>query len=177
MIGDPLMAKDKLLDIVITHLEKISHLNTLRIHTRLPTLLPVRMTRFLCDRLISCSLNIVLVTHINHYREISDEFQKKIIYLRDSRVILFNQSVLLRDINDNAETLLKLHKKLFNLGIIPYYLHLLDKVQGAAHFNVPETKAKKIMLKLLENSPGYLVPKLVKEVPGEKNKILINLNS
>ncbi|WP_184486933.1 EF-P beta-lysylation protein EpmB [Wigglesworthia glossinidia] len=173
--GDPLMEKDKSLDKIITNLENISHLTTLRIHTRMLTLLPNRITQFLCERLISCSLNTVLVTHINHHHEISEKFKKKIKFLHHSKVILLNQSVLLRKVNDNALTLFKLHQALFKIGIIPYYLHMLDNVLGAAHFHVSECKAKKIMIKLLEISSGYLVPKFVKEVPGKKSKVLINL--
>lgn len=173
--GDPLMEKDKSLDKIISNLETITHLTTLRIHTRMLTVIPNRITHFLRERLVSCSLNTVLVTHINHHHEISKQFQKKINFLHTSKVVLLNQSVLLRNINDDALTLFKLHQKLFKIGIIPYYLHLLDRVLGASHFYVSENKAKKIMKKLLEISPGYLVPKLVKEIPGEKSKTLINL--
>jgi len=108
--------------------------------------------------------------HINHPNEINQEFTSALEPLRNARIPLFNQSVLLKGVNDNANVLIKLSEKMFDIGIQPYYLHLLDAVQGAAHFDVKEEEATIIMKKLLETLPGFLVPKLVREIAGEKHK-------
>ncbi|MFK5289205.1 EF-P beta-lysylation protein EpmB, partial [Glaesserella parasuis] len=133
---DPLMAKDHEIDWIFTQLEQISHINTVRIHSRLPVVIPNRITDELCERLLQSRLKVVLVTHINHANEIDDIFAEKMQKLKQSNVVLLNQSVLLKGINDNAQTLKALSDKLFRYGILPYYLHLLDKVAGASHFYI-----------------------------------------
>lgn len=173
--GDPLMAKDHELDELICLLEKIPHLTTLRIHSRLPVVIPVRITTRLCHRLAICRLKVVLVTHINHAHEIDAAVCDSMTQLRNAGVTLLNQSVLLRGVNDNADTLATLSETLFNVGILPYYLHVLDKVQGAAHFMVDDIQARKIMQKLLKKVAGYLVPRLTREIGGEHSKTPLDL--
>lgn len=174
--GDPLMAKDQELEKLIWLLEEIPHINTLRIHSRLPVVIPDRITARLCDRLSSSRLKIVLVTHINHAREINTELCISMAHLRDAGVTLLNQSVLLRGINDNALTLAQLSEALFAVGILPYYLNMLDRVQGTAHFMVNDKRAIEIMQQLLKKVSGYLVPRLVREIGGEKSKIPLDLD-
>ncbi|MBN6710081.1 EF-P beta-lysylation protein EpmB [Haemophilus haemoglobinophilus] len=170
--GDPLMAKDKELSWLIKHLENIPHLQRLRIHTRLPVVIPQRITTELCAMLQNSRLQIVLVTHINHANEIDDHLAKAMQQLKQANVTLLNQSVLLKNINDNAQILKALSDKLFHIGILPYYLHLLDKVEGASHFYIEDEKALKIYKQLQSISSGFLVPKLAREIAGEPNKTL-----
>lgn len=174
--GDPLMAKDQELDWLIGELENIAHLKRLRIHTRLPVVIPARITTTLCQRLSASRLQVLMVTHINHANEIDQELCAKMTQLRHAGVTLLNQSVLLRGINDCADTLAALSHALFDAGILPYYLHLLDKVQGAAHFMVSDDKARVIMKGLLSQVSGYLVPRLTREVGGEASKTPLDLH-
>ncbi|NDL61460.1 EF-P beta-lysylation protein EpmB [Acerihabitans arboris] len=173
--GDPLMARDHELDDLIGQLEAIPHLRTLRIHTRLPVVIPARITPTLCQRLAGCRLNVVMVTHINHANEIDRPLRESMTQLRLAQVTLLNQSVLLRGVNDNADTLATLSETLFAAGILPYYLHVLDRVQGAAHFMVDDQEAREIMRQLLMKVSGYLVPRLAREIGGEKSKTLLDL--
>lgn len=172
--GDPLMAKDPELDWLLTQLEQIPHIKTLRIHSRLPVVIPNRITRELCERLSQSQsrLNIVLVTHINHANEIDLFFAEKMAMLKEAGVVLLNQSVMLKGVNDNAQTLKALSDKLFKYGIFPYYLHLFDKVAGASHFYIEDEKAMEIYRELQRITSGYLVPKLAREIPKEPNKVL-----
>lgn len=174
--GDPLMAKDQELDWLISELESIVHLKRLRIHTRLPVVIPARITTTLCERLSASRLQVLMVTHINHANEIDQELCNKMTQLRHSGVTLLNQSVLLRGINDSADTLAALSNALFDAGILPYYLHLLDKVQGAAHFMVSDDEARVIMKGLLSQVSGYLVPRLTRELGGEASKTPLDLH-
>ncbi|AIR70440.1 EF-P beta-lysylation protein EpmB [Dickeya fangzhongdai] len=173
--GDPLMAKDHELDWLLTELEQIPHLKRLRIHTRLPVVIPARITHELCQRLARSSLRVVLVTHINHANEINAEFTDSMARLRRAGVTLLNQSVLLRGVNDNAGTLAALSNALFDAGILPYYLHVLDKVQGAAHFLVPDDEARTLIRELMTRVSGYLVPSLTREIGGEASKTLLDI--
>ncbi|WKV49470.1 MULTISPECIES: EF-P beta-lysylation protein EpmB [Dickeya] len=173
--GDPLMAKDHELDWLLTELEQIPHLKRLRIHTRLPVVIPARITHELCQRLARSSLRVVLVTHINHANEIDAEFTDSMARLRRASVTLLNQSVLLRGVNDNADTLAALSNALFDAGILPYYLHVLDKVQGAAHFLVPDDEARTLIRELMTRVSGYLVPSLTREIGGEASKTLLDI--
>ncbi|MGP4123670.1 MAG: EF-P beta-lysylation protein EpmB [Sodalis sp. (in: enterobacteria)] len=173
--GDPLMAKDHELDELIYLLEEVPHLTTLRIHSRLPVVIPSRITARLCRRLAACTLQVVLVTHINHAREIDAAVCDSMTRLRNAQVILLNQSVLLRGVNDNADTLAALSQTLFAAGILPYYLHMLDRVQGAMHFMVQDAHAREIMRQLLEKVSGYLLPRLVREIGGERSKTPLDL--
>lgn len=171
--GDPLMAKDAELDWLITQLEQIPHIQTLRIHSRLPVVIPNRITETLCQRLLQSRLHIVLVTHINHANEIDEIFAQKMQMLKQANVVLLNQSVLLKGVNNQAECLKQLSQKLFSIGILPYYLHLLDRVEGASHFFIEDTEALTIYRELQKITSGYLVPKLAREIGGEPNKTLV----
>lgn len=171
--GDPLMAKDEELDWLLTHLEQIPHLKTLRIHSRLHVTIPSRISSELCQRLANSRLNIVLVSHINHANEIDDVLAEKFALLKQAGVTLLNQSVLLKKVNDNAQTLKALSDKLFSVGILPYYLHLLDKVEGASHFWIDDEQAFDIYRELQKITSGYLVPKLAREIAREPNKTLM----
>ncbi|MEZ7218236.1 EF-P beta-lysylation protein EpmB [Klebsiella spallanzanii] len=173
--GDPLMAKDHELDWLITQLESISHIKRLRIHSRLPIVIPARITDALVARFSASSLQLLLVNHINHANEIDAEFRGAMKRLRMAGVTLLNQSVLLRGVNDNAQTLADLSNALFDVGVIPYYLHVLDRVQGAAHFMVSDDEARSIIRELLTLVSGYLVPKLAREIGGEPSKTPLDL--
>ncbi|OCG59496.1 EF-P beta-lysylation protein EpmB [Gilliamella sp. Nev6-6] len=168
--GDPLMAKDHEIAFLINALEQIPHIKRLRIHTRLAVVIPSRVTSELCKLFFESRLQIVVVTHINHPNEIDNDVANAIRLLKQSDVTTLNQSVLLKNVNDNAKVLAQLSNRLFDIGILPYYIHLLDKVQGAAHFLVEDDVAKIIMKQLAEKISGYLVPKLAREVGGEKSK-------
>ena len=173
--GDPLMAKDHELDWLITQLESISHIKRLRIHSRLPIVIPARVTDALVARISTSSLQVLLVNHINHANEIDAEFHAAMKRLRIAGVTLLNQSVLLRGVNDNAQTLADLSNALFDVGVMPYYLHVLDRVQGAAHFMVSDDEARSIIRELLTLVSGYLVPKLAREIGGEPSKTPLDL--
>lgn len=168
--GDPLMAKDHELDWLLTQLESIPHIKRLRIHSRLPIVIPARITDTLVARISASSLQVLLVNHINHANEIDTAFRRAMKSLRMAGVTLLNQSVLLRGVNDNARTLADLSNALFDAGVMPYYLHVLDRVQGAAHFMVSDEEARVIMRELLTLVSGYLVPKLAREIGGEPSK-------
>lgn len=173
--GDPLMAKDHELDWLLEQLEAIPHIKRLRIHSRLPIVIPARITETLVARFAQSSLQILLVNHINHAQEIDDTFRTAMTKLRQAGITLLNQSVLLRGVNDNARTLADLSNALFDAGVMPYYLHVLDKVQGAAHFMVSDSEAREIMHELLTLISGYMVPKLAREIGGEPSKTLLDL--
>ncbi|MCD7985605.1 MAG: EF-P beta-lysylation protein EpmB [Klebsiella quasipneumoniae] len=173
--GDPLMAKDHELDWLMTQLEAIPHVKRLRIHSRLPIVIPARITETLASRFQHSSLQVILVNHVNHANEIDNEFRTAMAMLRQAGVTLLNQSVLLRGVNDNAQTLADLSNALFDAGVMPYYLHVLDRVQGAAHFMVNDDEAREIMRELLTLISGYMVPKLAREIGGEPSKTPLDL--
>ncbi len=159
--GDPLSISDNKLAKLITKLALIKHITTVRIHTRTLSVLPSRITKELVNILLNSKVKIVLVFHINHSKEITSEFINKIKKL--SGITLLNQSVLLKGVNDNVNTLVKLSNKLFQIGILPYYLHQLDKVEGAEHFLISNVKAINLHNEIKKQLSGYLVPKLVQD--------------
>jgi L-lysine 2,3-aminomutase len=169
--GDPLLANDHYLRKCADDLAAIAHVNILRIHSRLPIVLPERITNDFLNWFSSTRLQTILVTHSNHANELDDSVQYAIEKLRARKICVLNQAVLLKGVNDNLEALVNLSQGLFACGILPYYLHVLDKVQGAAHFAVSEEKAKQLMTALRERLPGYLVPKCVYEEAGAKSKL------
>ncbi|MCK4950829.1 MAG: EF-P beta-lysylation protein EpmB [Gammaproteobacteria bacterium] len=168
--GDPLSLSDKRLAELIHEIGKITHVSRLRIHTRLPVVLPERINESLVQILHSSRLATVMVIHANHPNEINEPVSRVLKMLDAKGIRLLNQSVLLKGINDHPETLAELSEALFDSGVLPYYLHLLDKVAGAAHFDVEETDAIKLLKMLNTMLPGYLVPKMVKEIPGKAGK-------
>lgn len=171
--GDPLTASDKQLSWLIQQLEEIPHIERLRIHSRLPIVLPSRITPELLTALTQSRLNTTMVVHCNHPNEISPSVVKALKLLQSRHITVFNQAVLLKNINDCAKILSKLSKVLFSYGVVPYYLHILDKVSGAAHFDVDLQQAKAIHKEMTESLSGYLVPRLVTEVPHARSKITI----
>ena len=171
--GDPLIISDDALRSLITKLESIPHLKRLRIHTRLPVVIPQRITKALCQVLTTTRLQTSMVLHINHGNEIDSLLANALSQLTEARVQLLNQSVLLKGINDSADTLVELSEKLFSVGVLPYYLHLLDKVAGAAHFDLDQTTAKTLVKDIRSRLPGYLVPRLAREEAGKEAKTVI----
>ncbi|MGP5307674.1 EF-P beta-lysylation protein EpmB [Vreelandella alkaliphila] len=168
--GDPLAANDRQLAWLVEQLENIPHLKRLRIHTRLPVVIPDRVDDALLGWLAATRLQKVMVLHINHANEIDQAVIDACTRLKQAGVTLLNQSVLLRGINDSVSTLATLSERLFEAGVLPYYLHVVDPVQGAAHFDVPDEEAKALVKQLLEHLPGFLMPRLVREVPGKTSK-------
>ncbi len=168
--GDPLALATSKLEELSHGLADLSHVTRLRIHTRLPVVLPERIDAPLLAWLTSLPLQKVIVLHANHANEIDTSVEAACNRLRDAGVTLLNQSVLLRDINDDAATLAELSERLFAAGVLPYYLHQLDRVQGAAHFEVDDSRALALVESLRTRLPGYLVPKLVREVGGDASK-------
>ncbi|WAM54320.1 EF-P beta-lysylation protein EpmB [Vreelandella venusta] len=168
--GDPLAANDRQLAWLVEQLENIPHLKRLRIHTRLPVVIPDRIDDALVGWLAATRLQKVMVLHINHANEIDQAVINACTRLKQAGVTLLNQSVLLRGINDSVSTLATLSERLFEAGVLPYYLHVVDPVQGAAHFDVPDAEAKALVKQLLEHLPGFLMPRLVREVPGKASK-------
>lgn len=168
--GDPLVLDNERLGHLVTELERIPHLARLRLHSRLPVVLPERIDDNLPARLGASRLKVVCVIHANHPNELDDAVGRSLSRLRDRGVHLLNQSVLLRGVNDNAEALTRLSLDLFSRGVLPYYLHVLDPVAGAAHFHVGDADALSLLERLRANLPGYLVPRLVREVAGATAK-------
>jgi len=166
--GDPLLIKDHALSNFIGRLDTIPHLTTLRIHTRLPIVIPDRVTDELVDLLAMSRLKVIIVLHSNHANELDITVKTALKKLR--QFILLNQAVLLKGINDSATALINLSQRLCESHVLPYYLHLLDPVTGAAHFDVPLEIAKALIEEITQQLPGYLVPRLVKEVAGMASK-------
>ena len=174
--GDPLSVSDNLLLQFMTRLEKISHVKYLRIHTRLPVMIPDRVTHELLEMLQLTRFRVTVVLHCNHANEIDQEVEQALARLKQAHVTLLNQSVLLKDVNDSVEALLALSYRLFDNAVLPYYLHLLDKVSGASHFEVSQQQAVSIARQLIDRLPGYLVPKLVYEARGYQSKVTVDLH-
>jgi EF-P beta-lysylation protein EpmB len=168
--GDPLMLKDTHLDRLVGRLEAIEHLTRLRIHTRLPVVIPARVTDLLVERLMASRLSATMVVHVNHPNEIDAELVSALARVADAGVQLLNQSVLLQGVNDDINTLVGLSEALFAARILPYYLHLPDKVTGTHHFSVSTERARGLYSQMQYRLPGYLVPRLAREMPGEGAK-------
>lgn len=168
--GDPLMLSDKKLITILKSLDSIDHVSTIRFHTRMPSLEPSRVTQDLLKTLSSSNKKIVMVLHINHPNEINTHVINACQLLKKHNVTLLNQSVILNNVNNSVHVLKALSQSLFNAGILPYYIHCLDKVNGTAHFDSPREDSLKLIQNLKESLPGYLIPKLVEEIRGEKSK-------
>ena len=171
--GDPLVMDNEKLATLIQQLETVPQLSTLRIHSRLPVVLPDRIDDSLLKLLGSSRLLVVMVIHSNHANELQHQEQSKLHSLHAAGISLLNQSVLLRGVNDDAETLITLSKRLLQCKTLPYYLHLLDPVDGAMHFDVNRQDALSIIAQMQQQLPGYLVPKLVQEIAGKQAKTAI----
>lgn len=168
--GDPLLLSDARLAQLFKQLATISHVKRIRIHSRLPIVLPARITPAFIDTLLQSGKQLVLVMHCNHANELNHRVAAACTLLRQQPITLLNQSVLLKGVNDHAETLRELSERLLELGILPYYLHLLDKAKGTAHFDLEQSHAINLHQQLQASLPGYLVPKLVREIAGENAK-------
>lgn len=171
--GDPLMMPDHMLHRFTTRLSEKKHIKILRLHTRVPIVLPDRISTTFLDWVKAQPFQLVIVVHCNHPQELDVEVKNAMQLLKNHQVTLLNQSVLLKGINDDPNILANLSIGLFSAHILPYYLHQLDKVAGTHHFAVDDRVAQEIYIKLQTLLPGYLVPKLVREIPGERNKMLI----
>lgn len=168
--GDPLCLSDHRLYQLLEDAAALPQLRRIRIHTRMPVVLPGRITGRLCEMLAGSRLQAVVVIHANHPREITAELGRGTRGLAAAGVTLLNQSVLLKSVNDDADTLATLSESLFGIGVLPYYLHTLDPVAGAAHFDVTPARAGRLHEELRRRLPGYLVPRLVRELPGSPYK-------
>ena len=173
--GDPLVANDRLLAAWAEAIGRIPHIRRLRIHTRLPVVIPDRVCVDLLEWLSASRLQTVIVLHVNHPAELDRPTRDALQRLRDAGVTLLNQSVILRGVNDNAQVLCELSEALFEAGVMPYYLHAFDPVAGAHHFDVSDDDARSLVRQMLARLPGFLVPRLVREVPGRAGKTPIDL--
>ena len=168
--GDPLTLVDSQLSLLANRLQAIPHLTLLRIHTRMPIMIPQRICDSLLDWLTTTRLQPIMVIHANHANELDDEVGKALARLSSRGVLLLNQSVLLAGVNDDAATLAALSRRLIELRVQPYYLHQLDRVEGAAHFEVPVEQGQQIIRQLSSMLPGYALPRYVQELPGQPAK-------
>jgi EF-P beta-lysylation protein EpmB len=168
--GDPLMLVDGHLRELAHRLAHIGHLRRLRIHTRLPLMIPERVNAELLEWLTGTRLTPIVVIHANHAQELSGSVVEALARLSDAGIPLLNQTVLLRDINDDVETLTELCERLVDLRVMPYYLHQLDRVQGARHFEVPIARGQELIAAMRSELPGYAVPRYVQEFAGETHK-------
>jgi EF-P beta-lysylation protein EpmB len=165
--GDPLLLDDSELERLFYYIIKIPHVKRIRVHSRLPIVLPNRLTPELI-KILSCTFPVYVVLHVNHPNELSDDFWAR---REDLRVpVVLSQTVLLKGINDNFDVLYQLFDQLINHRIIPYYLHQLDRVHGASHFEVSPDKGRRLMEQLRQHLPGYAIPRYVQEIPEMLNK-------
>jgi EF-P beta-lysylation protein EpmB len=168
--GDPLSLSDARLKQITDALAAMPHVKRIRVHTRTPVVMPARVNEGLCEWLASIGRPVVFVLHVNHPNEIDADVRAACARLRAAGVTLLNQSVLLAGVNDDVDTLRRLSVELMDAGVLPYYLHLPDRVRGTAHFDVAETRAKELVAGLASQLSGYLVPRLVREIPGMPSK-------
>lgn len=171
--GDPWSLSTRKLAELTEALRGIAHLRRLRIHTRLPVVLPARVDADLLEWIDALPWPVVVVIHANHAQELTQDVAEACDALARHGARLYNQSVLLRGVNDSLEALAALSERLFELGVQPYYLHQLDRVAGTAHFEVPDSQALALHQDLRARLPGYLVPRLVREVQGAPSKLPI----
>jgi EF-P beta-lysylation protein EpmB len=173
--GDPLVASDRLLSSWAESLADISHIRRLRIHTRLPVVIPQRVCDSLLAWIAQSRLQVVMVIHTNHPAELDTDTRHALERLKAAGVTLLNQSVILKGVNDTADVLADLSERLFECGVLPYYLHAFDPVEGAHHFEVSDNRARELVRQLIGILPGFLVPKLVREVPDRPGKTPLDL--
>jgi EF-P beta-lysylation protein EpmB len=168
--GDPFMLATRKLRRLSDDLSALPTIRRLRIHTRMPVVLPDRVTSGLLGWLSDLTLPTVIVIHANHAREFDGSVDQALARLGKTGAFLLNQSVLMKGINDNFEDLKQLMERSFGAGVLPYYLHQLDRVAGSARFEVSDSKATSLIKMLRESLPGYLVPRLVREERDQPNK-------
>lgn len=175
--GDPLATPDRRLKGMLEDLAAIPHLRRIRFHTRLPVVIPQRITEELVEALTATRLQAVMVLHANHPNEIDQALADALQPLRMAGVQLLNQAVLLKGINDQIPALKALSEKLFDMaGVLPYYLFVLDPVAGSAHFDISDSDAQALISELQSELPGYLLPRLAREIPGKPSKTLLSLD-
>lgn len=172
--GDPLMLPDHRVLSLAQACAEIDHIKMVRIHTRLPIVIPSRLTGELLAGLAVLPAKVVMVVHSNHPAELDIVTTRALAQLRHYNITALNQAVLLRGVNDDAQVLAALSHALFRADVLPYYLHVLDKVGGAQHFDIPLTEAQTLYRELQSQLPGYLVPKLVQEQAGVGYKVLVS---
>jgi EF-P beta-lysylation protein EpmB len=171
--GDPLTLTDRHLAELASRIAKIPHVQRLRVHTRLPIVIPSRVTSDLIGWLLGTRLTPIVVIHANHANELDDATSAAIANLVDAGIPLLNQTVLLRGVNDTTEELINLSRRLVNLRVAPYYLHQLDRVRGAAHFEVPISRGQELIAAMRKALPGYAVPRYVQEIAGDVSKRIL----
>lgn len=169
--GDPLVQPDSSLERFAGRIADTGSVQRLRVHTRLPVVLPQRVDSDLIRWIARSRLRVVFVLHVNHANEIDDDVSRAVVALRAANAMVLNQSVLLAGVNDSVSELSNLSRALVGIGVVPYYLHLLDRVQGAAAFDVDDAKAQRILSELRKDLPGYMVPKMVREHVGAPFKV------
>ncbi|WP_425641739.1 EF-P beta-lysylation protein EpmB [Marinomonas gallaica] len=171
--GDPLMLKDSQLGPHIEKLNALPQLKRLRIHSRLPIVIPSRINHELLGWINNSRLDIILVLHSNHANEIDQSVAEKVALLKQAGVTVLNQGVLLKGVNDSVEAQVDLSERLFSAGILPYYMFTFDPIEGGAHFDLSVSFAQRLMGQVAEKLPGYLMPKLAKEIPGQPAKTVL----
>lgn len=173
--GDPLSLVDDKLDTIVRQLH-LPHIRRLRLHTRMPIVIPERIDRSFLRWVSSLPLPLTIVVHCNHANELNGQTAKAFRSLKEAGVVLLNQSVLLRNVNDRAQDIMELSEALFDQGVLPYYLNLLDRISGSSHYAVSIERAREIMSEVQQTLSGYLVPKLVYEAPKASSKVLISIS-
>ncbi len=168
--GDPLSLSDRELESLLERLDAIDHIKIIRFHTRFPIGIPERISVEFLEILKKISKQIVMILHINHPNELDDELFMKVKEIQKLGILVLSQTVFLKDVNDSVKTLKELLFSLVSQGILPYYLHSLDSVEGALHFEAPIEQGLEIIEELRKELPGYAIPRFVKEIPGEPNK-------
>jgi KamA family protein len=171
--GDPLILVDPLIESLLKMLAQVPHVRRVRLHTRLPIVLPQRVTNGLLQLLTGTRLTPIVVVHANHPQELGPDVAEAIGRLVSAGIPVLNQSVLLAGVNDDADTLCRLCEALIDLRVIPYYLHQLDRVRGTAHFEVPSERGRDLIKEIRARLPGYAVPRYVQEVPGLPHKAVL----
>jgi EF-P beta-lysylation protein EpmB len=171
--GDPLSLSDDVLQELLFKIEAMPHIKRIRFHTRFPVGIPERIDDSFLDIVSYLKKQLYFVIHCNHPNELGEDLFEAMDQLRSLGVIVMNQAVLLKGINDDAETLCTLFETLSDRGVLPYYLHQLDRVQGAAHFEVCPEKGKQLIAQISASLPGYAVPKYVQEIAGKTGKSVI----
>ena len=174
--GDPLPLGDLAFATLINEINAIEHVKRIRVHSRLPIVLPQRVTPSLLETFQTSRCPVVLVVHCNHAQELDAQTKRAFACLRNAGARLLNQSVLLAGVNDEADLLCQLSESLFEQGVLPYYLHMPDAVSGTAHFDVSEQRATKLYERMQATLPGYLLPRLVREIPGQASKTPIGIS-
>ena len=171
--GDPLTLVDDSLKLVLQKIDTIPHVKRIRIHTRLPIVIPSRVNSLLLEIIASLSKKLIVVIHCNHANEIDRDVERACLDLQRTGAMLFNQSVLLQGVNDSVEALSQLSEQLVSINVTPYYLHQLDPVAGVAHFQVDVERGKELIRRMRARMPGYAVPRYVQEIAGEPNKTVL----